>query len=86
VAAESLAVCAVRAGDFERAAKLHGLATYGWFRFPSVEPWLLSYDLNDLLAPAREALGEGRYLELFETGKAMPLEEAIALATRVQVG
>jgi tetratricopeptide (TPR) repeat protein len=81
---ESLAVCAVGAGRFERAVRLHGItASRRWLKHLGRMPWLVSYDLDGLLAPARATLGEAEYAHLYAEGQAMTLEQAVAYALEV---
>ena len=46
--------------------------------------WLVPYNLDELLAPARIKIGRDRYEQLFAAGKAMSLEDAVAYALEEQ--
>ena len=47
-------------------------------------PWLVPFDLDDLLAPARKALGEDEYGRLYAEGQSMDMEQALADALQLQ--
>jgi tetratricopeptide (TPR) repeat protein len=81
----SLAVCALQAGQFERAVQLHGVVDSGiWLTDLTRMPWLVTDDLAALLAPFRLTLGEEAFTRLFNAGRMMSLEQAVALALEVQ--
>jgi predicted ATPase/class 3 adenylate cyclase len=78
---QALAVCALKAGQMERAARLHGiLRSRRWQVDPVMPLWLIPYDLDSLLTPARLAQGEAEYDRLFAEGKVLTLEQAVAFA------
>jgi predicted ATPase len=80
---ESLLACAVQAGQFERAVQLHGIiASQRWLRDPVMPLWLVPYDLDSLLAPARSALGGAEYNRLYEEGQLLTLEQVLVLAAK----
>lgn len=79
-----LAVWALQARQFERAARLHGIvAGRRWLADPVMPLWMVPYDLDTILAPTRLALGESEYARLYAEGQAMPLEQAVAYALEV---
>jgi tetratricopeptide (TPR) repeat protein len=82
---EALAVCAAQSGQVERAVRLHGMvASRQWLLWPGSMPWLVSYDLDGLLAPARATLRKAEYDRLYAEGQAMTLEQAVEYALEEQ--
>jgi tetratricopeptide (TPR) repeat protein len=78
---QALAFSSLKAGQMERTARLHGiLRSRRWQVDPVMPLWLIPYDLENLLAPARLALGEAEYDRLFAEGKALTLDQAVAFA------
>lgn len=72
---QALAVCAIQAGQVEQAVRLRGLIeSRDWLLWPMSMPWLIPFDLDTLLAPARSALGDEEYARLYTDGQAMTLE------------
>jgi predicted ATPase/class 3 adenylate cyclase len=81
---EALAVCAAQAGQVERAVRLYGMvASRQWMLWPGSMPWLISYDLDAMLAPARATLGEAEYARLYAEGQAMTLDQTLAYALEI---
>ena len=70
----------------EKAARLRGAVENlreVRFSWGFVTIFLAPFDLDNLLKPAREGLGEREFERLYNEGKAMTLEEAVALALEV---
>ncbi len=82
---QALALCAFRSGHIERAVHLHGLITSrNWLLWPMDMPWLVPFDLDDLLARARKTLGEDEYARLYAEGQSKTLEQAVAYGLDVK--
>jgi len=80
---ESLAACVVQNGQFEQAARLHGMVkSRWWLRDPVMPYWFVSLDLDTLLAPTRRALGEAEYDRQYASGQSMTLEQIQAFVAK----
>jgi predicted ATPase/class 3 adenylate cyclase len=78
---ESLVVCAIQTKQYERAVRLSGAAASSPLMLsPRNFTWLISLNFGDSIVHAKAALGEKRYTQTLEAGKAMSIEEAVAYA------
>jgi predicted ATPase/DNA-binding SARP family transcriptional activator len=77
---EAFAKIAAIQNQPERAARLFGAARTGRERFGTPLPPVARQDYNEHLTVAKAALGEGRFAKLYEEGRTLTFEQAVALA------
>jgi hypothetical protein len=81
---EAFVLCAIQGAYFEKAVRLHGTAAAcrGWRifspKFYQIASFIISGEAKDALEPVQAALGESRYAELLQEGRAVPVEDVVA--------
>ena len=56
------------------------IASRDWLLWPTSIPWLVPYDLDELITKARGTLEEAEFARIYAEGQALTLEKAVPYA------